>query len=190
MGDIENRFRKRKSKDDINKAILTSVKIAGLLAVAVMAPNAIQCLESFGLIPGKRQKEIMLRSKDRLIKNGLLKYRNGFIELTEKGQATLDLLEMRDWKIDVPKKWDGRWRMLIFDIPERKRSSRTKVRSTLSSIGFMRLQDSVWIYPYDCEDLASLLKVDFKVGKDLLYIIADSLENDKNFRKSFGLPQE
>ena len=188
MGDIENKFRKKKSRNDIKKAILTSVKIAGLLSLVVLAPNAIQCLKSFGLVPGKRQKETMLRSKDRMIENGLLKYKDGFIELTEKGQTTLDLLEMKDWKIDVPKKWDGRWRMLIFDIPERKRSSRTKVRSTLSSIGFMRLQDSVWIYPYDCEDLVSLLKVDFRVGKDLLYIIVDSLENDKNFRKSFGLP--
>ena len=78
--------------------------------------------------------------------------------------------------------------MLIFDIPEKRKPLREKIRSTLLSIGFLRLQDSVWIYPYQCEDLVNLLKADFKVGKDLLYLIVDSIENDKFFRKSFGLP--
>ena len=188
MGNIESKSRKRKSRSDIQKAILTSVKVAGLLTVAVVAPNAIQCLKSFGITPGKRQKEIMVRSRDRLIEGNLLKYESGTIRLTEKGQARLDFLEMKDWKINKPRKWDGRWRMLIFDIPETRKSLREKIRLTLSSVGFLRLQDSVWIYPYDCEDLVSLLKADFRVGKDLLYLIVDSVENDKSFKKSFGLP--
>ena len=190
MGTIEEKSRKRKKKEDIQKAILASVKVASLLSLAAVAPNSIQYLKLFGLIPGKRQKEIMLRSKDRLIENNLLKYKNGFLELTEKGEIKLQLLEMKDWKINKPKKWDGRWRMLIFDIPEKKRPLREKIRSTLLSIGFLRLQDSVWIYPYACEDLVNLLKVDFQVSKDLLYLIVDSIENDKNFKKSFNLPLE
>ncbi|MSU45269.1 MAG: hypothetical protein EXS47_01415 [Candidatus Zambryskibacteria bacterium] len=187
MGNIENISRKRKSKADIQKAILATVKVAGLLALATVAPNSIQYLKSFGLIPNKRQKEIMESSRDRLIKNDLLKYENGFLELTKKGEIKLQLLEMVDWKINKPYKWDGRWRMLIFDIPEKRKSLRDKVRLTLLSIGFLKLQDSVWIYPYACEDLVNLLKVNFKVGKDLLYLIVDSIENDKDFKKSFNL---
>ena len=190
MGALEEKSRKRKKKENIQKAVLSSVKVAGLLSVALVAPNAIQYLKSFGLIPGNRQKEIMLRSKDRLIEDNLLKYENGFLKLTQKGETKLGLLEMKDWKIDKPSKWDGRWRMLIFDIPEKKRPLREKIRFTLFSIGFIRLQDSVWIYPYACEDLVNLLKIDFQVGKDLLYLIVDSIENDKNFRKSFSLPLE
>ena len=79
--------------------------------------------------------------------------------------------------------------MLIFDIPEKKRHLRYKVRSTLSAVGFTRLQDSVWIYPYDCEDFVTLLKADFRIGKDLLYMIVDSLENDTWLRKKFNLGQ-
>src|SRR3989304_4484269 len=144
----------------LKKAILATVKVAGLLTVAAIAPN--------------------------LVKNGLLQYKNGFLELTKNGETELELLEMKGWKMDKPKRWDGRWRMLIFDIPETRRPARDKVRQTLSTIGFYRLQDSVWIYPYDCEDLVTLLKTDFRVGKDLLYLIVDSIENDKNLRKSFG----
>ena len=187
MGNIEKVSKRRKSTNDIKKAILTSVKVAGLLSVALVVPNAVQCLKSFGFITGKRQDEVMARSRERLVREGLLEYENGFLTLTNKGQNRLDVLEMKDWKVDKPRKWDNRWRMLIFDIPEPRKALRNKVRMTLSSIGFLRLQDSVWIYPYDCEDLVSLLKADFKVGKDLLYIIVDSIENDKSFRKSFKL---
>ena len=53
--------------------------------------------------------------------------------------------------------------------------------------GIRRLQDSVWVYPYDCEDIITLLKTDFGVGKYLLYMIVDELENDKHLREDFGL---
>ncbi len=190
MGIIEEKYRKRKSKNDIQKAVLTAVKVAGFLSLAIIAPNSLQYLKSFGITPGKRQKEIMARSRDRLVRDGLLKYDGKFIRLTEKGQSTIESLELKDWKIDKPKKWDGKWRMLIFDIPERRKSLRDKIRSTLLYIGFLRIQDSVWIFPYDCEDFISLVKADLKVGKDLLYIIADSIENDKSYKKYFNLPIE
>ncbi|OHA93433.1 MAG: hypothetical protein A3H52_01905 [Candidatus Zambryskibacteria bacterium RIFCSPLOWO2_02_FULL_39_26] len=187
MGIIENSLRKRKRKENIQKAILTSVKTAGLLSLAILAPNSIRYLKSLGIIPGKRQKEIIYASKNRLINKGLLSNRSGFLELTKKGEAKLEFLEMTDWKIDKPRKWDKKWRMLVFDIPESRKSLRNKIRLTLMNIGFLRLQDSVWIYPHPCEDLVNLLKVDFRVGKDLLYIIADSIENDKKFRNNFNI---
>lgn len=190
MGVIEENFRRKKRKGDIQKAILTTIKMTGLLGVALVTPNAIQCLKAFGVMPSNRQNEIIKRSRDNLIKGGLLKYDGKFIQLTAKGESKLEFLEASDWKINKPKKWDGKWRMLIFDIPETKRSLRDKVRCTLVSIGFVKLQDSVWIFPYPCEDLVNLLKADFKIGKDLLYLIVDSIENDKSFRKSFGLPSE
>jgi len=136
----------------------------------------------------RRQKEIIKRARERLISKGLLYYKDGFLGLTEKGKQELKKFELKDWKLEKPKKWDGRWRMLIFDIPERKRMVRDKVRQTLVSIGFIKVQQSVWIYPYDCEDLVALLKADFKIGKDLLYLIVDSMENDKNLRQVFKLP--
>ena len=75
--------------------------------------------------------------------------------------------------------------MLIFDIPERQRELRDKVRNTLKTIGFKQLQQSVWIYPFDCEDFITLLKMDFKIGKNLLYLVAEALEYDRHLRDYF-----
>jgi DNA-binding transcriptional regulator PaaX len=76
---------------------------------------------------------------------------------------------------------------LIFDIPEYRKSTRDRIRETLRIIGFVRLQDSVWAYPYDCEDLITLLKADFKIGKDMLYLVVEAMENDASLRRHFGI---
>ena len=66
--------------------------------------------------------------------------------------------------------------MIVFDVPERRRPVRLRLCAVMRDIGFVRLQDSVWVYPYDCEDFIALLKTELKIGKDVLYTIADTIE--------------
>ena len=113
--------------------------------------------------------------------------KGNFAKLTQKGEAKLRQIELRNYKIKKPTRWDGKWRLLIFDIKEERKNTRDKIRRTLIQIGFIRLQDSVWVYPYDCEDLINLLKTDFKIGKDVLYVIADKIEYDKPLLEYFEL---
>lgn len=187
MGHLEKESGKRTRRANIKKVILGSVAAAGVISVAVLAPNALGVLRKLGFLPNKRQKEIIRASRERLVRKGLLYYDSNKLYLTSSGAAALRRLELADYKLQKPKRWDGKWRVLIFDIPEKRRGLRDKVRRTLTTVGFVRLQDSVWLYPYDCEDLIVLLKADFKIGKDLLYLIVDSLENDIAFRKLFGI---
>ena len=53
--------------------------------------------------------------------------------------------------------------------------------------GFLCIQGSVWVYPYDCEDLVALLKADLHIGKDVLYTIVEKIENDAWIKKHFNL---
>ena len=126
-------------------------------------------------------------ARDRLVQQGLLVYKDGYLTITPKGKQVLHKFEIKDFAIKRPYRWDKKWRVLIFDIPEHRRGLRDKIRITLSMVGFVHLQHSVWLYPYDCEELVLLLKADFKVGKDVLYLIVDALENDLAYRKHFKL---
>jgi len=99
-------------------------------------------------------------------------------------------METEKTNIAKKRKWDKRWRIVIFDIPERRKSVRTRLRRFMNEYGFVRLQDSVWIYPYDCEDLIALAKANFRIGADVLYIIVEKLERDKYLREHFLLPTE
>ncbi len=186
MGVMEQENRKRVRRINIQNIILRSVQVAGVLSIAIVAPNAIGALAKLGVIPTKRQSETIKRSYTRLIESGHLRFQDGRLRLTPKGSQRLLLLQAKEQRQKKPR-WDGKWRVLVFDIPEYRRSVREKMRRTLTAIGFARLQDSVWIYPYDCEDLITLLKADFKIGRDVLYMIVDQLEGDGVLRRDFGL---
>lgn len=187
MGKLEERSRRKTRKGELQKLILESVKLAGVLTVGLVAPNVLKAMHKLGLMPNIRQSEIVSSSASKLAKKGLLKFNGKYYELTEQGENKLRQLELRDFKLDKPKKWDRKWRVIIFDIPEKKRNVRQQIRNLFVSAGFYRLQDSVWVYPYDCEDLIGLLKTDLGVGKNILYMIVDEIENDKHLRQEFNL---
>jgi len=187
MGRTEERFRKSRRNARIQEIILRTISTAGILSVALLAPNALQALKKLGFIEGRRIESIKSAQR-RLVKAGLLAYDHGHLKLTSNGETRLRQLELHNYQLKKPRRWDGKWRVLIFDIKEERRLLRSKIRATLIAIGFTRLQDSVWVYPYDCEDLIVLLKSDFKVGHELLYLIVDSIENDNWIREKFILP--
>ena len=120
-------------------------------------------------------------------KEGHLIEKDGYLRLTSKGEKQLRSLALSLAAPHRLRRWDKKWRILIFDIPERQSSGRKRLRMQLSSVGFVRLQDSVWVYPYPCDDFVSLLKAELRIGKDMLYMIVDSLEGDGYLRKHFGL---
>jgi len=187
MGKLEQKVKIKARRKYIQKCILGTVATAGLLSVAVLAPNAIQALRQLGLVKSRRQIEIINNSRKRLVASGFLRYENKFLRLTQKGEARLRQLELADFKLKRPKRWDGKWRVLIFDIKEKRRYLRDKIRLTLKAVGFVKLQYSVWVYPYDCEDLISLLKVDFRIGREVIYMVVDQIENDASLKSKFGL---
>ena len=183
MGRLEERNRKR----ELQKTILNTIALAGILAVGLVAPNVVGAMDKLGILPNPRDKEIIKRSATRLRKKGWIKYEERGYVLTEEGQKILRKWEFADYKLNRPSKWDKKWRLVIFDIPEKRRLVRDQIRELLSLAGFLKLQDSVWVYPYDCEDIIGLLKTDLVVSRNVLYVIADEIENDDRLRNEFDL---
>ena len=187
MGKLEEKSHKRSKRKNLQKIILDTVAVAGILGVGLLAPNVIGAMDKLGLLPNRRQKEYVSSSVSKMVKKGLLKYNGKFYEMTNAGENKLRMWEFADFKFNKPKKWDKKWRVIIFDIPDKKRKVRDQIRTVFKSAGLYLLQESVWVYPYDCEDIIALLKTDFGVGKNLLYLIVEELENDKYLRENFGL---
>ena len=193
MGNIETEIKKRVRKENLQKILLNSVAVAGMLGVAVLAPNALQVLGQLGLVERGQygRNSNLSRSMKRLLKNQSLKFQDAssgkkYLTITEKGRRQLNILEARDFNLQKPRRWDRKWRVIIFDIGEKQRRIRDQLRITLNKIGFVKLQKSVWVYPYDCEDFMMLLKANFELGRNLLYLVVDEIENDKWLKKIFG----
>ncbi|MDO8522099.1 MAG: CRISPR-associated endonuclease Cas2 [bacterium] len=187
MGIKEAESERRTRKNELKRIILDSVKFAGLVSVFIVAPNVVGAMAKLGIIRSPRQKNVVERSCDRLARAGLLAWEGKKLRLTAKGECALRILRARDYSEDKPRHWDRKWRVLVFDIPEYRKGLRDKLRHILQDIGFVRLQDSVWVYPYDCEDLITMIKADFHVGRDVLYMIVDTIEGDIPLKKRFGL---
>lgn len=189
MGHIEERGRKRAKKRNLQYALLTTVAMVGIIALAAVPSNLPIALHRLGMLPtGPNNRGSVNRARNRLIKRGfLMRTRDGFLRLTSSGMRTLHIMEARAALANNPRRWDGRWRILIFDIPERRKHLRRSLRASLYTVGFARLQDSVWVYPYDCEDFVALLKADLKIGRELLYLIVDEMESDGVWKERFKL---
>lgn len=192
MGTLEQRSRIRTRKAKVKKAILATLVLAavGTLNGGMLVRSVMQALAKERKVDRRRLRAIQSSiyiARKRLLQQGLITYEGGLWYVSDKGRAVLRQFENDGYQIKSPRKWDGKWRILIFDIREKRRGLREKIRNTLAAIGFVRLQDSVWVHPFDCEDVLLLLKADFKIGRDLLYIIADEIENDRWLLERFGL---
>lgn len=194
MGMMERKARRERRLGAFQQAMLAAVIVGGVVLVAATIPNATRLLKYF---PGyKKGARFNYRAKSvlgRLADKGCIEFieKDGkrYARITEKGEQ---MLQFETEKVAMTKKrrWDRRWRIVIFDIPERRKSVRSKLRRYMQEYGFVRLQDSVWVYPHDCEDLIALMKANFRVGADVLYLIVEQLEHDKHLREHFALPAE
>ena len=192
MGILEQKAKERAKRKNVAEIVLKVVAGARILSAALVAPNALKAMGALGMLPHGRQREVVRRAQARMIAQKLLaRNSSGFLRLTKKGEERLEELKRNNFerfRIERPARWDKKWRLFIFDIKEERKRDRDYIRRTLENMGAVPLQKSVWVYPHDCEDMIALLKADFKVGYDLLYIIAEEIENDRSLREYFNLP--
>ena len=88
-------------------------------------------------------------------------------------------------KIKMPKKWDKKWRMVLFDVPHTYRKARDSLRFHLKQLGFYQLQKSVFIFPYECKDEIDFITEIHDVGKFVRYAIVDSVDNEGYLKQVF-----
>ncbi len=79
------------------------------------------------------------------------------------------------------------WRVIIFDVPQTKSKLRHELRRAVKLYGFKMIQQSVWVYPYACDDFVGILKKHLGLSHDVLYMKVAFIENDKQLRKEFEL---
>lgn len=191
MGSIEIGAKKKRHRRNVRNAMLITIGTAGLIAVAAIAPNMFQLLGRSGALARIKYqtKGILARLKIKGEIEFIEHDGKRYVRLTEKGEEVL-AFEQQTMLLanSKPRKWDYRYRLVMFDVPERRKKIRERLRFQMQEVGFLRIQDSAWVYPYDCEEFMALLKADLHIGKDVLYAVVEEIENDGWIRKHFGLP--
>jgi CRISPR/Cas system-associated endoribonuclease Cas2 len=117
--------------------------------------------------------------------NSFIEEKEKFIELTPKGYDYLKKFSFENIKIAKPKSWDGKWRVIIFDIPEKSRESRDALRAKLMRLGFYQIQKSVYVYPFECAREISFLTDYLQIKDFVLIMISEIIQGEEKIIESF-----
>ncbi len=111
---------------------------------------------------------------------------SGKLKLTRLGRRHLDKFSLTDIRI-APHKWDNKWRLVTFDIPEEYKPARHVIREKLKSLGFFHFQRSVFILPFACEKEIQTLSDHLGVEKYVHVLETYRFAGDKVLLKKFNL---
>lgn len=189
---IEDFLDSGKPSAQITKVALAIVFIAGVLTVAAMAPNIFQ-------IFGKKYKRIGYYNKRQFQKSFNYLKRKGLVEvikesddkltirITHKGRQKLIKYSIDEIEIKKPAKWDKKWRMVIFDIPNNYKTARDALRKKLKELGFYQLQKSVWVCSYPCFEEVLFIAKFFSVERFIELLVVEEMINDDKLLHHFRL---
>lgn len=178
------------------KTILKFLGMGGVLLAAITAPNAVIAfkflLKDENHVSWKKFNQSSARryvgrlEKRKLIKRKMKGGRSEMI-LTEKGREELLKYDIDKIKLKNNEPWDGKWRVVIFDIPEDKKQARDALRSKFKHLGMLQLQKSVFVYPFDCKKEIDFVSDFFEVGDDILYLESEIKDIGEKLKKHFNM---
>lgn len=98
------------------------------------------------------KKSALSQAVKRLREKGLIEFISDeelILRLTDSGRDKALWAKMKNGK----EKWDGRWRLVVWDIPEKRRQARDLLRFKLKQLGFRQWQQSIWASKVNCTKL-------------------------------------
>ncbi len=155
----------------------TSYKITKLLVKEIFGLNKRPSNMASYFLKLRKQKLIEIKSDGNYQK----------ISLTENGRKIFLRFNYEELSIKNPKVWDRHFRVIIFDIPEKKRAARDSLREKMKQLGCVKFNDSVWVYPYPCQNEIDFIANYWGIGKYVNFILAEDVTNRQLLEKSFNL---
>lgn len=107
------------------------------------------------------------------------------IVLTKEGKKKVVSLNLDTLEIKRPDFWDKKWRVVVFDIPESKRSARNALRQKLKDLGFYAWQKSVFIHPYNCLNEIEFIIELFQIRPYVRLFEASKIMNESELKFHF-----
>ncbi len=180
-------YRRGELAKDILRLIGTGVVVGG---AALMAPNTIQLIEFFDPKSPQERNRIWKTIKYLEEKNRVVFEERGqktFVVLTHQGQLQLNEDAIWELAIERPRRWDRKWRIVMFDLPSSHEKIRQSFRLKLEDLGFKLYQRSVFIFPYECQEEVHTIAKWYGVDHCIRYIVATEIHDMRKYAQEFDL---
>lgn len=188
-------MRGNNEKNKINPRIKEVLKILGagtLLMVALIMPGpSYMMLKVYEDIKAKedekewnkyntrRLKQVIKR----LEKQKIVEFKDGLVKVTDKGKTRL--LKYNLEEMELTRKTDGIWRFIIYDIANLRKPQRELFRAVLKRLKFFRIQKSVYLTPFVCDNEIEYIRQIFDIGNEVIILKVSNFENDEVYKKYF-----
>ena len=128
---------------------------------------------------------------DRLLRKGKVEVRETDggkeVKITNKGKTEIIRYRLEELRLIKPVQWDGKWRLVMFDVDERFRHKRDELRRWLVKLCLKLMQKSVWVYPYPLEEQIKFLREILETPHAVKLVTAEKIDNDHDLREWFDL---
>ena len=176
----------------LGRQILTLLLMGISLGLTMSVRRHFWILDSIPKELKKVKKKYLDRAIRRLYDSKLVEIKedkngNTTLVLSEEGKKKILIYNIENLKLKRQSKWDGHWRLFIFDIPEKFKRERYILSKKLKEIGMYQLQKSVYVYPFECKDELEFIIKYFGFRKDVRFILAKEIDNELHLRKIFDL---
>lgn len=176
------------------KFLLMIVALGGVAFIGAAAPGLFQAVGRYG-ISRRYSKKQMYTAYNNLKRRKLIEILSEKdnclkVQITNTGKKRIREFLFDSLSIPKPKRWDKKWRIVIFDIPVNPKKldrARRALREKIKELGFYRLQKSVWVHPYPCEDEVLLVAEIFEVTKFVEIIMAEKMLHESKLYAHFDL---
>lgn len=187
-----NSARKKVSGALVVNEILKWLVFGSMVGSVIIAPNAVQAAEKALRFLDKRDRKLRAKAafyymkRQKLIDYKILPDGSMEVKVTKKGRLRAEKVNFTELSIPRPKQWDKKWRLVLFDIPEKQRSSRESLSRKLKSLGFYQLQRSAWVHPYPCNREIEIVKQVFGIpDTNILKAELTKIDHQKLLKKQF-----
>jgi DNA-binding transcriptional regulator PaaX len=109
------------------------------------------------------------------------------IVLSRNGKKEAARFDLDSLKINTKAAWDGKWRIVLFDIPETRKKVREAIRFHFKKLGLMEYQKSVFISPYSCQKEIKFIAEFYKARRYIRFIVSIAIDDENKFKKKFGI---
>jgi len=201
--EISQSLSKQIDKEVFNKKyartadILKLIGAGAFLAASVAIPNLPRILKPF--LDAENEYEVwkrfnipyLKRTLKRLEEKKLVEVRDTekyqVVEITDRGRRRILKYALDELVVEKPKFWDGKWRLISYDIPKKYSKLRKIFQEYLKSWGFYQLHESVYLHAYPCGKQVEFLREYLGIGEYVRFFFVSRIENDRAFREFFGI---
>ena len=177
-------------KRELTKNILKGLAVGGLIVASFALPGLPQIFSMLGVNNSKdryRVKRAIKSLEEQKLIDIYEKDDEQTMKITEKGKQRVLKYKFNEMIIARPKKWDGYWRIIAFDIPEKHKKGRDALTRKLKEMGLCPIQKSVFICPFECRTEVDFIGEIFNIRKFIRYFVAKEIDDEEYLKKYYHL---